>query len=248
MIALNETDEAAAEVAFTLPLASDPLTGLTGYVWALGEVQIRLPGAGSWVDAATIKIIEKGYGRFAVRLSSGQCTTAGTVAIYATVTTPGVQPYLGTETIGTTGGDISEGGTGYLMFYLADAVDPVYGAPLTGTFSTLPGALARVCWPDSVYATVAASSVVEFGFGLYGIPVTAGDAVRGKAYYYAEATDAQRFESYSTILTAQEVIAAVTPTDPDPIEVVTESVQATVLSHTQAAWDRLCEYAKQRSA
>ena len=243
MIALNETNEYAAEVPFTLPLAADPLTGLTGYAFTLGEVQIKLPG-GSWINVAVNKIREVGYGRFAARLTAAQCVTAGVVAIYATAT--GCQPFRGSEIIGTTGGDIAQGGTGYLMAYLPDENDPVYGTPASGAFSSLAGALVRVAWQDAAYVTTANADVVEFGFGMYGIPVTLTNSVlRGKIYYYLEATGYQRFESYSMVLTAQE-IAALPVTAPSTVAALSEPVQVTMLSHTQAAFDRLCEYSKVR--
>lgn len=250
MIALNETNEYAAEVPFTVPLATDPLTGLTGWAFTLGEVQIRLPGAGSWINVAVNKIREVGYGRFAARLTSGQCTTAGTVSIYAEVAD--TQPYRGTETISTTtGGDLAQLGTGYLMAYLPQAVDPVYGAPASGAFSALPGALARVAWQNAAYVTISNASVVEFGNGLYGIPVTAGDTVlNGKIYYYLTATDYQRYEDYSMVLGLWGVqIKTIGPTPVESTPIVgVGTVAPAITSHIAGAVDRLCEYAKAKSA
>lgn len=255
MIALNETNEYAAEVPFTLPLAINPLTGLTGYSFTLGEVQIRLPGAGSWISVAVVKIREIGYGRFAARLTSSQCANPGIVTIYATAT--GVQPYRGVETIGATGGDIEIGGTGYLMAYLPNESDPIYGAPASGAFSSLGGglpvplvaplgfgAIARVCYQNSTYVTVDNTSVVEFGNGLYGIPVTTTNTtLRGKIYYYLEVGGYQRYESYSTVLTGVQVAAAV-PVSPTPVTAAVTSTSPLYFDHVAHALTRLCEYSK----
>lgn len=259
MIALNEPNEYAAEVPFTLPLENDPLTGLTGYAFTLGEVQIRLPGAGAWVNVAVAKIVEKGYGRYAARLTSSQVGVAGAVSIYATAT--GAQPYRGTETIGMTGGDIAIGGTGYLMAYLPNADDPVYGAPASGPFSSLggfggglagglamplggSGAGVRVCYQNATYIDVPNTSVVEFGFGLYGIPVTTANTVlRGKIYYYLEAAGYQRFESYSTVLTGLQV-ADIVPAGPTPVAAPLVLTSPQYFGHVAHALTRLCEFAK----
>lgn len=215
MIALNEPDAFAAEVPFTLPLAADPLTGLTGHVFTPGEVEIRLPGAVSWTAVLVGNLVEKGYGRFAARLTPAQCAVAGTVPISATVA--GAQPYRGAETIGTAGGEIAEGGTGYLMFYLANASDPVYGAPISGTFASQPGAVIRVCLPNGVYAAALPAEVTSFGNGLHGLPISgATTALRGKIYYYAICDGAQPFEAYVTVLTSSDN-AVVAPAPPPPV-------------------------------
>jgi hypothetical protein len=244
VIAIEEPNDYAAEVPFTLPLATDPITGLTGYVFTLGEVQIKPPG-GAWVNVALDKIVEIGYGRFAARLTTTQRATAGVVAIYATAT--GCQPFRGTEVIGTLGGDISVEGDGYLMAYLPDDADPVYGTPASGAFSALSGALVRVAWPNAAYVSLDPTLVVEFGFGMYGIPVSSVDtALRGKAYYYLDATGYQRFEGYSTILGTGPAAAVVVPA---PVAVAAPAAQALATSdHVQAAFNRLCEYSKYRLA
>lgn len=246
MIALNETEEYAAEVPFTLPLTTDPLTGLTGHVFSLGEVKVRLPGSLVWVDVGVLKIIEKGYGRFCARLTSTQTNVAGTVSIRAEVA--GAQPYFGTETISTLGGDISEGGEGYIPFFLPDEVDPVYGSPITTADFTAFG-LVRICLPDDTYrdATVdELNSIVNLGYGGYALPLDATHTVKkGKVFIYVEYPGAQRFEGYSTILgagVAEEVV--VDPPTPIPVPVPVTTPQSTLMNLITHAVGRLCEYSK----
>lgn len=245
MIALNETQEYAAEVAFTLPLDSDPLTGLTGWTFTLGEVQIKLPGAGSWINVAVNKIVEKGYGRFAARLTAAQTTTAGIVAIKVSVTN--TQPFFGYETIGTLGGDIPQNGTGYLLFYLPDSVDPVYGAPVSTANFSSSGTL-RICLPDAAYRDCTSgekASVINLGFGGYALPLDTTHTVKkGKAFIRAEYTGAQSFESYSTILGAELAVSVPTPPTPVTASVPITSPVSTYKDLLTAAVSRLCEYSK----
>lgn len=202
MIGLNEDQEYAAEVPFTLPLASNPLTGLSGHTFVLNEVRVCLPGSGGlWIAIAVNKIREVGFGMFAARLLSTQTTAAGSVLINAEVAA--TQPYRGSEIIGTLGGDLGVASAGYLFFYLPQASDPVYGAPITGDFAAKPGAVCKVAWPDAAFVDVTLADVVEFGNGLYGIPYDAADSVkRGKAYVYATCDDAQPWVSWYSILDA----------------------------------------------
>lgn len=245
MIALNETNEYAAEVPFTLPLATDPLTGLTGWTFSLGEVQIRLPGSLIWINVLVSKIVEKGYGRFCARLTASQTNVAGIVAIRVAVA--GTQPYFGSETIGTLGGDIPQNGAGYVLFFLPDAVDPVYGSPITGANFAVSGLL-RICLPNATYrdCTVGElASVINLGFGGYALPLDASLTVNaGKVFVYAEYPGAQRFEGYSTILGTGIAPAPPTPPGPDPIPSPITVDDPEFVDHVAAALDRLPEQFK----
>lgn len=248
MIALNEPDDYAAEVSFTLPLETDPLTGLSGYAFAPGDVECQFPASpGTWVDIDPARVFEKGYGRFAYRTTLAQRSVAGTITLNAVVA--GTQPCRVSETVDGGGGDIAVGGTGWLVFYLADAIDPLYNPPITGTFSGLPGALARVCWPDASYIDVLASSVFEFGRGMFGIPVTTlGTTKAGKAYYYATADGAQRFEGYSTIARFNELPGDVDVIDtPPPVESPYTPSSPLYVDHAMGAIDRLPEQFKAKT-
>lgn len=240
MIALNETNDYAAEVAFNLPLSSDPITGLTGHAFTLGEVQIKLPGL-AWADADLAKIVEKGYGRFCVRLAPGQCTTAGDVFVRATVS--GTQNYFGGDVIGVLGGDIPVGEEGSISFFLPDEDDPIDGSPLTGhTFAT--GEI-RICLPNDTYEDVDTSQIEEVGYGGYKVNLTEEQtATRGKAFLYANVTGYQPFEGYTTILgTGVATSSAEVPT---PIAVPNTALYPTALTMDliTGAVNRLCEYSK----
>lgn len=245
MIALNEADEYAAEVPFTLPLATDPLTGLTGWSFSLGEVQIRLPGAGAWINVALAKIVEKGYGRFCARLTSAQTTTAGIVSVLANVTGATEQPYVGTETIGQLGGDVPVNGTGYFMFDLPDSVDPVYASPITTANFTASGVV-RICLPNASYrdATLGElNAIVNLGNGLYAFALTtAHTATKGKIFLYVTYPGAQRFEGYSEVLGigAAAPAASVTPLVSRVISPITYG-DPTYVDHARAAINRLPE-------
>lgn len=245
MIALDESNEYAAEVPFTLPTDADPLVGLTGHTFTLGEVQIKLPGSGVWVNVALNKIVEKGYGRYCARLTSSQTTTAGLVAISANVS--GAQPYFGTETIGTLGGDVPQNGTGYITFYLPDESDPVYGDPVDDADFTSGGTL-RICLPDDVYRDATSdekADVVNLGNGGYAFLLDATHTVKsGKAFLYAEYTGAQRFEGYVTIL-GTGVFSGSSATPPTPIAVpLSTEYHISTRDLISGAVNRLCEYSK----
>jgi hypothetical protein len=246
MIALGETVEAAAEIPFFLPDVNNPIVGLTGHAFTLGEVQIKLPGSVSWVDVALIKIVEVGNGWYVIRLTAAQCVTEGVVkfrVVDASVS-PAFQPTRGSETISTLGGDIGVLSTGYLMFYLPDENDPVFGNPITGAF---PAGTVELRLPNGTFTAGDSSLVVEFGDGLYGYPLDETDtATRGKAFIYASATGAQPFSGYSTILG----VGAYTPeiVIPTPIPVITTDEDLVVVGTYQdliaGAVARLCEYSK----
>lgn len=246
MIALNELSEYAAEVPFTLPLVTDPLSGLTGHVWVdagdgtTAQVQIRLPG-GAWANATISKIVEKGYGRYAVRLTAVQCAVAGSVLIYANVAT--AQPYRGYEPIGEGSGDILVGGSGHLTVYMANESDPVFGAPVTGHVWTL--GQFRVCYPNGVYQDAVVADITELGNGLYTLSLASSQTLtRGKVYYQASIPGAQRFEAYAVILTG--AVALITPSvpAPTPIAVPVTSSSPLYYDHTTRALNRLCEQFK----
>jgi hypothetical protein len=239
MIALNETNEYAAEVAFTLFSGISPITG---WSFTLGEVQIKLPG-GAWTDATLIKIVEKGYGRYAVRLTAAQCLTAGDVYIKAIVA--GAQNYYGSDVIGTLGGDIPQSGTGSINFFLPDAVDPFLNPPLTGHTFVLGEV--RICLPDTAYADAALVSISEVGYGLYRVNLDATQTLKkGKAFVYASVTGYQPFEGYSTILgigvsdddvdVPVPIPVITAPSDLSPVGIYKDLITNAV--------NRLCEYSK----
>lgn len=243
MIALNEALESAAEIPFFLPQDSNPLAGLTGHSFTLGEVKVRLPGAGSFVDVAVNKIREIGFGWYAARLTSSQTTTAGTAIISVEVS--GAQPYRGSEVIGVLGGDVSVGEAGFIYFYLPQSADPIYGAPVTSY--VFDDDDVYVALPDDTFEAVAGATIVEFGNGFYGAPLSSSNtATRGKALVYATATGAQPFSSWITILDAQVVVAP-TPTPTPPLIALPVTVDVVLVDHAQTAVERLCQFAKDRT-
>ena len=217
MIATNETDESAAEVPFFLPTTSNPNTGLAGYSFALGDVQIKLPG-GAWINATLPKIREVGFGQYAVRLMSSQTLTAGTVYVRATVT--GAQPYFGSEVISDQGGDITVLGDGVFPFYLPQVADPVYGSPITGHTFTLGEV--QIALPNAGFVNANITKIAEVGFGAYAYQLLNADGAtgrKGKAYLFANVSGAQKFLGFITIL-GLSTAAAVVPTPSVPSTVI----------------------------
>jgi hypothetical protein len=249
VIALDETNEYAAEVPVYMPLASNPIAGKLGIAWhdagggRTDEFQYRVPG-GSWQNAIIAKIIEKGFGTYALRLAAGECTTAGVVTVRARQLDLSAQPCVATEYISQLGGDIAVNGDGYVMFYLADEVDPVFGAPLDSyTFSTGD---VKVCLPDGSYANADVSNVTNFGNGTYGLLLKATDGVTtlaGKAYVYVQATGAQPLSAVATILGVGSSVPVVPP-GPPPIVVSTTLASDThvlAVDHLAVGLSRLPE-------
>ena len=247
MIGQNESNPYAAEVPFFWPTRANPLVGLTGHTFTLGEVKYRLPGAGAWTSAAVVKIVEKGFGRYAVQLAAGETATLGTVGIQAIDLGSLAQPYVGTENITQLGGDIAVGTDGYVPFYLPQSADPIYGAPITG-HSFVSGEV-KIALPNAAYTNATTTDIVEYGFGWYGLLLRsslAATALNGKAYLYANVSGAQPYEGFVTILGAGAVPAPV-PSPPAPLVLPTAALTGYTISaydHVGGAILRLCEYSR----
>lgn len=243
MIALNETNEYAAEIPFFLADVNNPTQGVTGHTFVLGEVQIKLPGE-TWADVPLLKIIELDYGWYCIRLTASQCDTVGEVGwrVKDSAVTPTFQPGRGAETISTLGGEIPQNGSGYLMFYLPDENDPIYADPITGASPTV-----QIRLPNGAFTAGDNGLVVEFGEGLYGYPLDVGDTVlKGKAFIYATATGAQPYSGYRTILGVGAASESVVTPTPIPVN-TTDSDLRTVGVYKDlitGAVNRLCEYSK----
>lgn len=125
-ILTGETIDARRELPFYLAQSVDPVNGppITGYSFVTGEVVIRLPGGGGFVNADVTRVAEKGEGDYALRLTDSQVTSKGKVFIRVTAT--GAQPWSG--------------------FY--DIVDPGAGkdvtAPTITNIAPVPGPLGTV--------------------------------------------------------------------------------------------------------
>lgn len=212
MIRVAEPHDYAAEILFYLPLAADPRLPKLAHVFTLGEVQIKLGPSGSWVDVALDRIVERGRGWYAIRLTAPQRAAATEIAYQAVCA--GAQPDRGSEVVAAElGGDIAQGAAGVLTFYLPNESDPVYGAPVEGHEFVLGEVELNL--PDDAFGDVALADIVEFGGGLYGVLVDATQtAKRGKAIVFAEVPGAQHFSGYRTIL--GDAVVSPTPVPPMP--------------------------------
>ena len=207
MIVVNEPLASAREIPFFLPLSNDPLNGLTGHTFLLGEVKYRLPG-GSYVDAAVVDVSEKGQGAYVLRLAQNQTLVSGFAYVYANVT--GAQPYSGSELIATQGGGIlvneANDNKRELAFHLPDSTNPLN--PITG-HSFVTGQV-QIALPGGAFTNADVTRVVEKGFGDYALRLTnAQVANRGKVFLYVNiGASAQRWLNYYDVVatTAGELI------------------------------------------
>lgn len=211
MIRTAEPNDYAAEILFYLPQAADPSLPKLLHGFVLGEVQVKLaPSDPGWTNVALDHIVERGEGWYAIRLTTLQRATAEEVAYQAVCA--GAQPDRGTEIIGGLSGDIAQNAAGELTFYLPDAADPIYGAPLSGHPFVLGEV--KLSLPDDAFGNVLVANIVDRGGGLYGVLLSSTQtAKRGKAIVVANVTGAQRYSGYRTIL------GAGVPATPPPLSV-----------------------------
>ncbi len=199
MIQVGEPNDYAAEILFYLPQAGNPLEPKLAHVFSLGEVQIKLNPGDPWTDVPVGpggRVVERGRGWYAIRLTAGQ-RAAATVVAYQAVCA-GAEPDRGTETIGELAGDIAQGGSGIVPFYLADVVDPSGAPPIEGHVFTLGEV--ELSLPDDAFGTVDPTSIVEYGGGMYGVVIAPAQTTkRGKAIVVADVAVAQRFSIARTI-------------------------------------------------
>lgn len=211
MIRPGEPNDYAAEILFYLPKVDSPLEPKTGHVFTLGEVRIKLsPSDPTWTEIALNRLVERGGGWYAIRLTAAQRASATVIAYEAVCA--GAQPDRGVEVVGNLSGDISEGGSGVIPFFLPNEADPIEGAPIEGHAFVLGEV--QLGLPDDALGNVATDDIVEFGGGLYGVLVDGPQTLkRGKAIVIAEVAGAQRYSGYRTILGE----GAIVPPSPPPL-------------------------------
>jgi hypothetical protein len=208
---VGETNAYAREMPFHLAPASNPIGGVPGHAFVLGEVRVRVPGAG-YVDVALANIVDRENGDYAAILTTAQVALRGTAYLEATVA--GTVLWTSEEKIG---GTIGVGEVGAHFPFHMTKLD---GTPLTGDPSTVfatGDVKIRVPGPTgSVNATIA--NVVEIGYGDFALVLDAGQvAAKGKAYIYAKTTASQVWTSYITIETPSGVgTATITAVSPAP--------------------------------
>jgi hypothetical protein len=91
-ILVGETDDVERELAFHLPNTVNPMTPTLGQSFSTGQVKLFLPGGVGWVDADVSRVVEKGEGDYALRLTDAQVVLAGKIYLY--VNCPGSQPWV----------------------------------------------------------------------------------------------------------------------------------------------------------
>lgn len=225
MIRTGEPNDYAAEILFYLAQASDPRLPKIDHVFVLGEVRIKLGAGGAWTNVTLDRLLQRGRGWYAIRLTAGQRAAAAEVAYEAVCAD--AQPDRGTEVVGALSGDIAAGAGGVIPFYLPNENDPIYGAPVAGHVFVL--GQVELALPDNAFGNVATADIVEYGGGMYGVLVSATQtAKRGKAIVVANVPGAQRFSGYRTILGE----AALAPPVPPPMPPAAEpgSDAATVVA------------------
>ena len=83
-ILVGETVDVRRELAFHLPSAGDPLTPITGHAWVAGEVKLCLPG-GVYANADVARVVEKGFGDYALQLTDAQVVAKGKAYLYVDI-------------------------------------------------------------------------------------------------------------------------------------------------------------------
>lgn len=101
-IIVGETDDNERELAFHLPNSVNPMIPTLLHAFVSGEVKLYLPGGVGWIDADPTRVVEKGEGDYALRLTDAQVTTAGKIYLYVNVA--GSQPWTWWYDIVTPGG------------------------------------------------------------------------------------------------------------------------------------------------
>lgn len=89
-IFVGETADLKREVMFHLPDSTNPLTPVTLHAFLTGEVKICVPG-GTYVNADVTRIVEKGFGDYALKLTGAQVVAKGKLYLYVNV--PGAQKW-----------------------------------------------------------------------------------------------------------------------------------------------------------
>jgi len=176
---------AAAEVPVHLATPSNPLTPVTGYGWSTGDLQVFWPGTGSFVNAPTGNIVEKGFGDYALQGTSTNTSVAGCVYVYAE---PSVsQPFRGVEFVT----DPNDPAIHEVPFTLMSLSNPVYTG-VTGHSFTLGEV--QICFAGGSYANVPTSQIVEKGYGMYAVVLTSPQRLNvDKVYVSAQVSGAVPF-------------------------------------------------------
>lgn len=219
----GETVDARRELAFHLPDENDPLTGVTGHVFAAGEVKLCLPG-GTYADADVSRVVEKGFGDYALRLTDAEVAAKGKV--YLRVKIPGAQRWTAWYEI------VDE-------YVLGGALS----APIISNITPTKGAQAGVPGAFSSSYSVARFTPIEFDLTNIvpgaGITIAIKFEHRDETYTILDTTaDSERqwkwpFDAHSSIgdLSAEPVHVSLLPRDgwpPVPWEIKVAAVQPAV--------------------
>jgi len=178
-------------VPFFLPNADDPVYGspITAYSFVLGEVRVRMPGAG-WTNAVLLDIIETGFGAYKLRIQSA---VRGKVYINATAT--GAQRFSDYVTVL----DAGPNGSG--------SVSPITDLELLRTFMLIydpDGNLADTCVPVGSELQISLSgspffdatgSFVRTGEGAFYYQSPIGERIEGFLGVKVKAADDRFIES-----------------------------------------------------
>jgi hypothetical protein len=166
----------AAEIAFHLSLPSDPITPVTGHVFTAGEVLVWLPSTGSYADANTAHIVEKGFGDYALQLTSTDSSVSGTVYLY--VNSSAAQPFRAFDFIV----DPLNPGIQELPFALIPSDDPVYG---DGSGHSFTLGEVQFLFSGGSYEDVPVDQILERGNSTYGVVLTSPQRLALNSVYLA---------------------------------------------------------------
>ncbi len=198
-----------------------------GHSFVTGQVKVRLPGSGSFVNATIGNIQGCGKGQYVLRLTSAQTNVSGLIAIKFS---DGVnRDSVNYDVIGSDSTTLSE-----VLFEVKDGLTGMGGV----SFSV--GDVEVRAPGGSAFTDADLAQVTDLGEGLYAYQLTPAQQEEAGAYmvYYSGTYDPYYGYEHSV------GVASVTPTPPDPLPAPAEEVLIAYTSHGEAMLARLCEYSK----
>lgn len=193
----------AAEIVFHLASDADPLAPVTGHSFGGGpttsDVLLWVPNTGVFTPATVAHIVEKGYGDYALQLTSTESALAGTAVVFAYVTGTS-QPMRAFDFIT----DPSDPAIHSMPFVLTPIDDPIYGVGTGITFSL--GEVRIRFNGDLSYSDVVLDQLAELGHNVYAVKLTAAQRVNvNVALVYAVAPSMMPFSAAWDMVTATYV-------------------------------------------
>jgi hypothetical protein len=228
VIRVGETSDPEREFVFHLAVGSSPTTG---HSFSTGEVKYCLPGGSLYSNADVTRIVERGRGDYALRLTDAQVAAAGTITFY--INASGADPVSYAQEIGP--GILTNEATDSkreVVFHLSSGLTNVTG------HSWLTGEI-EICNPGGTsYANADVTRVLERGNGDYALRLTAaqvGAGGTGSLFINASGADPQNVTYEISDLGDIIGISFPAPANATTLESIRDRVIAVMEATTPAA-------------